>query len=228
MTLHCFADGSIGPANHPSPFDAAWRTRIPSSWSTPSDDQPKRRIGSSDGWDERKAAAPITQERKIVRAATAARQDDAKPFRFEDLNGKPDPEKWGPAYPKTASAAVTKWRSVAAGRELTSDETRAYGQAVHAWINGFKTPKRAPDTLSTRSNCASGQAGEFCAKKHRAALLAKLYRDAEADRRARTDKQIIAAYEAAMMKKRARLEQHDRMVRDIAWFEAAKPVAEAA
>ena len=27
MTLHTFADGSIGPANHPSPFDAAWRVK---------------------------------------------------------------------------------------------------------------------------------------------------------------------------------------------------------
>lgn len=30
--------------------------------------------------------------------------DDAKPFRFEDLNGKPEPKSWGPIYTKPVKA----------------------------------------------------------------------------------------------------------------------------
>jgi hypothetical protein len=55
------------------------------------------------------------------------------------------------------------------------------------------------------TNCASGQKYTFDAKKHRATLLAKLYADINADRRRRTDAQIISAYIAAMDAKRARL-----------------------
>jgi hypothetical protein len=65
-------------------------------------------------------------------------------FRFEDLQGKPEPEKWGPCYPKTASAAVEKWRMTARGRELSADEKRAYGQAVGQWIRGLNDVKPAP------------------------------------------------------------------------------------
>jgi hypothetical protein len=31
--------------------------------------------------------------------------DDKRPFDFADLNGKPDPEKWGPKYSKPAKTA---------------------------------------------------------------------------------------------------------------------------
>jgi hypothetical protein len=70
--------------------------------------------------------------------------DTAKPFRFEDLNGKPEPAAWGPAYPKTASASVEKWRMTARGRELSADEKRAYGQAVGDWIKALNSIKPAP------------------------------------------------------------------------------------
>jgi hypothetical protein len=105
------------------------------------------------------------------------------PFRFEDLNGKPEPESWGPLYPKTASAAVEKWRKTASLRELDANETRAYGAAVHAWINGLNEPKKTPGTLSTTSNCASGQAHDFNAKAYRATMLARLHAEAATDRR---------------------------------------------
>lgn len=106
----------------------------------------------------------------------------ARPFRFEDLNGKPEPERWGPCYPKTASAAVEKWRATARGRELTADESRGYGQAVHAWIRTLNAPKRAANTLPEKSNCASGQALEFDAVKYRASMHAKFHAQAAADR----------------------------------------------
>jgi hypothetical protein len=148
MTLHCFADGSIGPANHPSPFDAAWRTRIPSSWA--SDDQPKRRIGSSDGWDERKAYAPVSQERKAALAAITAKTREAeteaaaKPFRFEDLDGKPEPKSWGPLYPTLPG--VEKWRKIDRKRPLSPQETREYGAAVGAAIRALQRRELCGDT----------------------------------------------------------------------------------
>lgn len=64
-------------------------------------------------------------------------------FRFEDLDGKPEPASWGPVYPQGASAAVSKWRTVAKGRELLSAETRDYGAAVGAWIKGLNAAPRA-------------------------------------------------------------------------------------
>jgi hypothetical protein len=84
------------------------------------------------------------QCRAIVKAADTAREYEARPFDFADLNGKPEPEKWGPCYPKTASAAVSAWRMRANGRELTAQEKREYGAAVGEWINGLNAIKPAP------------------------------------------------------------------------------------
>ena len=65
-------------------------------------------------------------------------------FRFEDLEGKPEPASWGPCYPKTASQAVEKWRMAARGRELAPDESAAYGAAVGDWIRTLNAIKPAP------------------------------------------------------------------------------------
>jgi hypothetical protein len=131
------------------------------------------------------------------------------PFRFEDLNGAPEPAHWGPVYPKTASAEVEKWRAIGRGRQLTESEACLYGQAVHAWIRALNAPKKAPSTLPAWSNCASGQTGPFDAKKHRASLIAHLHAQAAADRRdwalgKATDSRgrtIRQAYAAAMAEK---------------------------
>jgi hypothetical protein len=155
-----------------------------------------------------------------------------RPFRFEDLNGAPDPAAWGPAYPKTASQAVEKWRAIARGRELTAGEASLYGQAVHAWINSLNAPKRAPNTLSTRSNCASGQATEYSAAKHRASLRAAFHAQAAADRLAWASGKakdargltIAQVYARAMKEKRARL----AFLADVDAFNAAQPHREAA
>lgn len=135
-----------------------------------------------------------------------------RPFRFEDLNGAPEPAKWGPTYPKTASAAVEKFRALSRGRELSPDETRAYGAAVDAWIRALNAPKRAPDTLPTKSNCASGQATTFSAAKHRAKIKAEFQADAARDRREwalgqsknQRGETIGEAYKRVMREKRAR------------------------
>jgi hypothetical protein len=88
-------------------------------------------------------SSPSIEAPKIVAASTIAAEYVARPFDFADLNGKPEPAAWGPVYPKTASAAVSKWRMVANGRELSSDEKRAYGRAVGEWIRGLNDVKPA-------------------------------------------------------------------------------------
>ena len=104
------------------------------------------------------------------------------PFRFEDLNGKPDPDRWGPLYPDTSSAAVKKWRALAASRPLTDAETREYGASVHAWTRSrlAVTPAQG---LNHKSNCASGQSGTYNRKKYRAAMIARLNEQAAENRR---------------------------------------------
>jgi hypothetical protein len=111
------------------------------------------------------------QKRELEAAA-------ARPFRFEDLNGEPEPGKWGPVYPKTASAAVEKWRMVARGRELTADESAAYGAAVHAWINALNNPRMRRAAIPE-----SDLRYKFSSAKHCAALRAAFHAGAAADRR---------------------------------------------
>lgn len=113
-----------------SGIDCAWRTRVTSFYS-----------GAE-------AAAIISRASnetpKIIKASEAHAEYAARPFDFADLQGKPEPAKWGPIYPKTASAAVEKWRMTARGRELSAEEKRAYGQAVGEWIRGLNDIKPAP------------------------------------------------------------------------------------
>ncbi len=87
----------------------------------------------------------------------AWRKSDAyreRPFRFEDLNGACEPEKWGPVYPKSASASVEKWRSIARGRRLEEDEAAEYGRAVGAWIRGPQPSKSGRRTRCRRARIA--------------------------------------------------------------------------
>ena len=127
--------------------------------------------------------------------------DTAKPFRFEDLNGKPEPASWGPVYPKTASAAVEKWRMAARGRALTADEKRAYGHAVGEWIRNLNAIKPAPRvSLEYKMPDFAAQArarfAADAARDRREWALGKLK-----DSHGRTIKQ---AYAQAMAAKRAR------------------------
>jgi hypothetical protein len=64
---------------------------------------------------ERAEYVPISDERRMALAAATAkgRERDLVPFRFEDLNGEPEPEHWGPKY----SRPVAKPKPV-------NDETR--------------------------------------------------------------------------------------------------------
>lgn len=142
-----------------------------------------------------------------VRAWRESAPFQYRPFRFEDLNGKPEPESWGPCYPKTASAAVEKWRRIERARELTADEKREYGRAVGEWIRNLNAIKPAP-------RVALKYVMPDYAAKARAAVAAA----AAADRRAWAfggaksnsvglmGLTIEQAYARAMADKRARLE----------------------
>jgi hypothetical protein len=112
-----------------SGIDCAWRTRVTTFYQ---------------GAEAAAIVARATNAPTIVKASEAHAEYVARPFRFEDLNGKPEPSSWGPCYPKTASAAVEKWRMTARGRELSPEEKRAYGQAVGEWIRGLNSIKPAP------------------------------------------------------------------------------------
>jgi hypothetical protein len=110
-------------------IDCAWRTRVTTFYQ---------------GAEAAAIIARATNAPTIVKASEIEAEYVARPFRFEDLNGKPEPVSWGPVYPKTASAAVEKWRMTARGRELSAEEKRAYGQAVGEWIRGLNSIKPAP------------------------------------------------------------------------------------
>lgn len=149
-------------------------------------------------------------------AAKIAARDlltNARPFRFEDLNGKPEPEKWGPCYPKTASAAVEKWRRIERVRELEPHEKREYGATVGAWIRALNNP-----AVKRHEIPASDLHYKFSGAKHCAKIRAAFAAQAAADRREwASDKlksnsvghsglTIRQAYALAMDEKRARLE----------------------
>jgi hypothetical protein len=84
----------------------------------------------------------IDAERAAALAAMAANREAAeqealaKPFRFEDLNGKPEPKSWGPVYPNLPG--VEKWRKLEKKRELNDAEIRQYGASVGAAIRALQ------------------------------------------------------------------------------------------
>jgi hypothetical protein len=124
-----------------------------------------------------------------------AKPEEPRPFRFEDLEGKPEPKEWGPIYP--ALPGLDKWRKLDRSRELTDSETCAYGVAVGAAIRALNKPAgHRPLSLAST---------EFNAAKHRAKIRAEFAATAERDNRAwRMGLGIEGAYKAAMIAKRAR------------------------
>jgi hypothetical protein len=166
-------------------IDCAWRSRVTTFYQ-----------GAE-------AAAIIARASNETPKINKASEYVARPFRFEDLNGKPEPASWGPCYPKTASAAVEKWRMTARGRELSAEEKRAYGQAVGEWIRGLNSIKPAPRVSL-----------KYVMPDYAAMARAAFAAAANADRRnwalgkSKNDRgeTIAQAYARAMAEKRARLE----------------------
>jgi hypothetical protein len=115
-------------------------------------------------------------------------------------------EEFGPKYP--ALPSVDKHRRLARSAvEETPEQRRAYGAAVHAGIRALQRSELMRVVSVPKPNCASGTAeteGRKILNAVKRQLEAKLQADANADRRRRTDGEIIAAYQAAMEAKRAR------------------------
>ena len=91
-----------------------------------------------------------------------------RPFRFEDLNGRPEPKEWGPVYPKMAS--LDKWRRLNRKRDLTDQETRDYGRAVGDAIRALnKPPGSKPISLkcNVQNTCGTDNTAEGEEKRYR-------------------------------------------------------------
>lgn len=80
----------------------------------------------------------------------------------------------GPCYPELAS--VEKWRRLERTRELTPDETRAYGAAVGAAFRKLNKTAKPYAPISMKSTAIT-------TAKIRAAQLAALHASVEQDRR---------------------------------------------
>ena len=174
--------------------DCAWRTRVTSFYQ---------------GAEAAAIASRATCEApKVVKAAEIEAEYNARPFRFEDLQGKSEPASWGPVYHKTASAKVEKWRMTARGRELSEAEKREYGAAVGEWIKGLNSIKRAP-AVSLKYVMPD------YAAKARAAFAAAANADkrqwALGKSRNCQGRTIAEEYKRAMAKKRARLARLARL-----------------
>jgi len=110
------------------------------------------------------------------------------------------PEPFGPVYPKLTG--LDYWRKKPA---LTKGEWLVYGAAVREKIAALNRAALMKELPSHGCPCASGT-WESDPKKIMAAVKrqnqAKLW--TEADRKRRTDAEIIEAYNKAMAEKRAR------------------------
>jgi hypothetical protein len=105
--------------------------------------------------------------------------DTAKPFRFEDLNGKPEPKSWGPRYSKPVKAK------------------RAFNDETNIPTNCASGQKRCFDAAKHRAKLRAEFAAQATAD--RLAWASGKARDS----RGLTIKQ---AYALAMKARRARLE----------------------
>jgi hypothetical protein len=124
---------------------------------------------------EEREAAIYAREAKL---AADVRERDARPFRFEDLNGKPEPKSWGPLYTKPVKAK------------------RPFNDETNIPTNCASGQKRCFDAAKHRAKIRA----EFAA-------LAAAEKRAWADGKAKNCQglTIKQAYALAMKAKRARL-----------------------
>jgi hypothetical protein len=124
---------------------------------------------------------PISEERRAALAAITAkaREHDARPFRFEDLNGRPEPKSWGPLYTKPVKAK------------------RPFNDETNIPTNCASGQKRCFDAAKHRAKIRA----EFAA-------VANAEKRAWADGKSKNSQglTIRQAYALAMKAKRARLE----------------------
>jgi hypothetical protein len=110
-------------------------------------------------------------------------------------------EPFGPLYPDLG-ATIAKSRHKA---RIDPSHRQAHGEAVLAAIRAKQRSELQRELPSRAPNCASGTAhntGEAILKAIRAQHVARLQAAINADRRRRTDAEIIAEYEFVMEQKR--------------------------
>ena len=125
--------------------------------------------------EERAAAIEAMREK----AYQEGRSRNARPFRFEDLNGRPEPKSWGPVYTKPVKA-----------KRAFNDETNIPTNCASGQKHDFEAAKhRAKMRAEFAAACAADRLAWASGKAR--------------DCRGLTIKQ---AYALAMKAKRARLE----------------------
>ena len=155
-------------------------------------------LASLDRWDHaavfvklRAFALPGTFGAAVVAAL------DPQPAKSRFDRKREDAE--NPVYPNLTG--VAKWRKLASKRELSAEETKAYGRSV---LEGIRQLQRQEIMRGApRLPSAKYETGADVLKRIAAENKARCEADIRADRARRTDAQIIAAYEAAMVAKRA-------------------------
>lgn len=111
---------------------------------------------------------------------------------------KPKAEDGNPVYP--ALPSVNKFRKLANKRDLTAEETKAYGRSV---LEGIRQLQRQEIMRGVpRLPSAKYETGADVLKRIAAENKAAFARDCQSDRAARSDADIVAAYHAAMAAKR--------------------------
>ena len=165
-------------------IDCAWRTRV------------------TKFYQGEEAAAIIARATCQAPEPSKASDYEARPFDFADLNGAPEPEKWGPKYSKPVK------------RSRFNDETNIPTNCASGQKRDFSAAKH-------RAKLRAAFAATAEADK-RAWALGKSKND-----RGET---IAQAYDRAMAEKRARLADPEAYARKLAAAEAAraKAIAKAA
>jgi hypothetical protein len=113
--------------------------------------------------------------------------------------GRKEPNDGNPVYP--ALPSVNKFRKLAGNRELTAEETKAYGRSVLEGIRALQRQEIMRGTPKLPS--AKYETGADVLKRIAAENKAAFARDCQSDRTARSDAAIIAEYEHVMSLKRA-------------------------
>jgi hypothetical protein len=107
--------------------------------------------------------------------------DDAKPFRFEDLNGKPEPASWGPKYSKPAKAKRAFNDETNIRTNCASGQKRCFDAAKHrAKIRAEFAAQAGRDRLAwaTSQGIKQAYAQAMAAKRARLAAEASEMREA--------------------------------------------------
>jgi hypothetical protein len=125
----------------------------------------------------RSIAGDIREWRERECECERERERIARPFRFEDLNGEPEPKKWGPLYSRPVKA-----------KRSFNDETNIPTNCVSGQKHDFDAAKhRAKMLAELHAQAASDRLAWARGKvrDNRGRTIREAYRDAMKEKRAR-------------------------------------------